>query len=183
MQELIKFWSDRGDNIIKFDYDDIKARIGKDEYAKCLSQNGLPEETAPYLNFDNSIYKDDEFMLAEDFVNGDNYFVIGFTGSGNGICIEKDTGRIVWIDAEEGGIHFINSSLEQFYKCMQGYAVFIDKTIEKYGDADGYTEEELDILKNELKAIDGKALEVSEDEEIWAFWAEEIDILYGKLDE
>ena len=52
---------------------------------------------------------------AEDFENADNYFVIGFTGSGNGICIETDTGRIVWVDTDKGGIHLINSIERYLY--------------------------------------------------------------------
>ena len=74
----------------------------------------------------------------------DNYFVIGFTGSGNGICIEIDTGRIVWVDADEGGIHLVNSSLEQLYRCMQSYAEFSEKITE-------CTEEEIDALYSDLE--------------------------------
>ena len=43
MLQLTKFWSDRGDKIIKFDYEDVRSRTGNEEYAKCLSENGLPE--------------------------------------------------------------------------------------------------------------------------------------------
>ena len=43
MQQLTKFWSDRGTMIIKFDYEDVKAKTGNEKYAKCLSENGLPE--------------------------------------------------------------------------------------------------------------------------------------------
>ena len=112
-------------------------------------------------------------MLTEDFENADNYFVIGFTGSGNGICIEIDTGRIVWVDADEGGIYFINSSLGQLYQCMQSYAEFIKETIE-------YTEEAINLLEEKLKGIDEIAVEIDEDKDIWPFWAEEIDGLYEK---
>ena len=58
---------------------------------------------------------------------------------------------------------------------MQSYAEFRGKTTE-------CTEKEIDALEEELREIDKDAVEINEDEEFWAFWAEAIDALYSDLE-
>ncbi len=181
MDNLIKLWTDNNQEIVRFDYSDIKEKLGNEKYSKYLSETGLPCQAQPYLNFDNSIYKDNHLMPAENFPDADNYFAIGFTGEGNIICIEKDSGKIVWVDAdtEEGCIHLINSSLEQLYKSMHEYMEFALKSFQKYGSVNEYTKEDFDTLKNNLAAIDKTASEHSG--ETWEFWAERIEFLGEKF--
>lgn len=181
MGNLTRLWKNYGQEIVKFDYSDIRDKLGNEEYAKCLSENGLPFQTQPGLSFDNELYKD--VMYADNFVNADNYFAIGFTDSGEVIAIEKDSGRIVWINSEtkQGDIHLINSSLVQFYKCLHEYAVFCITTIGKYGSIDNYTEEDYKVLKDNLRAIDKASCEHTEGAN-WELWAGQIESLGEKFE-
>lgn len=175
MKDYTKYWRDKGNAVIKFDYEDVKAATSSTKYAKYLSEYGLPEDAAPYLNFDNSAYKDEEFMLADDFDDPDGYFVIGFTATGNGICIEAESDKVVWVDSDNGEVYLMNSSLEQLYECMLVYAEFVEKT------GEDYTEEAINSLEDKLREIDEEALEADKYEEAMPFWAEEIGWLYGEL--
>ena len=79
-EEFITKW---GENDIVFYNADMLSKRGiSPEYQKYLSQYGLPESAAPYLNFEAIDIENMSFLFKD-------YYYLGFTGNGDWICIKN----------------------------------------------------------------------------------------------
>lgn len=118
MENILKeHW--KGREIVKYNYLSLK-KLGVSEHdANLLSKCGLPKSAAPFLNFeaDKNQEKDS------------SYYNIGFTGNGDFICLEKASGRVVFLDHEEDEKRavLISSSLTALLECLICYKGFIEK--------------------------------------------------------
>ena len=114
-----------------------------------LLKVGMPVAAAPYLNFSNQ---------PRSF---GKYFIIGYTGSGDIICIEGN--KVVIVNHERSGdAQFMNSSLSQLVDFLLGYAEFITKIkiifgrkafLEKAAPASTWNE-----IKDQFNGIDPDAI-------------------------
>lgn len=156
------------------------------ELSSALSEFGLPESAAPYLNF--------ESMEDMSFLFGD-YYYLGFTGNGDWICLNSRNGKIlivdheiygdedyegeeesgdeneedVWEDEDFEGICLLNTSLEKLCDCLLAYKNFVQDTLSDDVEHDRKEYEKLVLqLERSLTEIDEKAME--ED----GFWAVEV---------
>ncbi len=157
--------------------------------SSALSEFGLPESAAPYLNF--------ESMEDMSFLFGD-YYYLGFTGNGDWICLNSRNGKIlivdhkiygdeedddyegeeesgdeneedVWEDEGFEGIYLLNTSLEKLCDCLLVYKNFVRDTLSDDVEDDCKEYEKLVLqLERSLTEIDEKAME--ED----GFWAMEV---------
>lgn len=140
-----------------------------------LIDAGLPANTAPFIGFDGS--KNDcvanvagERTLSDEYRA---YWEIGFTGSGDPICIHEPSGRIVYINHDFNfEIVFMNSSVPQLAECLLSYQSFVRRVNQQNGHRawlnDDIPSELLVWLTTQFSQIDPNAL----DEE--CFWWNEI---------
>ncbi len=129
--EIIKYSEKR---IRKFSFDDLTANF--------LMQIGLPEESAPFLNFSND--SDDKYSgilkLTDrfDFLEPEfeRYVAIGSNGNGDEIAIDiENSCKIKLLDHEDYfSEQFINSNIDKFAFSLIAYQNFISQTREKYGN-------------------------------------------------
>lgn len=165
---LKKYW--KGKEIVKYNYSNLKKFGVLEQDANLLSKCGLPKGAAPYLNFEvNKVQEKEE-----------TYYNIGFTGSGDFICLEKAKGRVVYLDHEEEdkGAVLINSSLTALMESITCYRKFVDKINEN--DMWSYINSKYSIrqvreLEEELRKIDAAALEGN------AFFAGELANRYSDI--
>jgi len=153
MENILKeHW--KGRKIVKYNYLSLK-KLGVSEHdANLLSKCGLPGSAAPFLSF-----KADK---AQE--KGDAYYNIGFTGSGDYICLEKEEGKVVFLDHEEEDktAVLINSSLTALIESLACYKKFIEEVNRK--DMRSYIEGKYSLrqahgLEEELRRIDAAAVE------------------------
>lgn len=149
---LKKYW--KGKEIIKYNYSSLKKLGISEQDANLLSKCGLPKGAAPYLNFEVDKAQEKEEI----------YYNIGFTGSGDFICLEKAGGRVVYLDHEEEDEKavLINSSLTALLESIICYRKFVDKVNENdmwsYINSN-YSIRQMRELEEELRKIDAAALE------------------------
>lgn len=172
------------DNIILYNADMLQKRGISLQYQDYLSNYGLPQSAAPYLNFNNI---DDMSFLFDD------YYYLGFTGNGDWICIKSSNGKILIVDheiygeeeensdeddyddeddtdedvpdEEFEGIILMNTSLETLYGCLLTYREFINKHIP--ANSAEY-KKEVRILEKRLTQIDANVMNVD------GFWRNEV---------
>ncbi len=121
MEDMLKkYW--KGKEIVKYNYSNLKKLGVLEQDANLLSKCGLPKSAAPYLNFEVDKVQEKE----------KDYYNIGFTGSGDFICLEKAAGRVVYLDHEEEDEKavLINSSLTALLESIFCYRKFVDKVNE-----------------------------------------------------
>lgn len=153
MEDMLKkYW--KGKEIVKYNYSNLKKLGVLEQDTNLLSKCGLPKSAAPYLNFEVDKVQEKE----------KDYYNIGFTGSGDFICLQKATGRVVYLDHEEEKKKavLISSSLTALLKSLLCYRKFVDKVNET--DMWSYLNNKYSIrqvceLEEELKKIDAAALE------------------------
>ena len=153
MENMLKeHW--KGKEIVKYNYLSLKKLGVSERDANLLSKCGLPKSAAPFLNFE--IDKEQEKENA--------YYNIGFTGSGDFICLEKAKGKVVFLDheVEEESAILINSSLQALIESLICYKRFIEKINEK--DMWTYIQNRYSLrqvreLEEDLRKIDAEALE------------------------
>jgi len=149
---LKKYW--KGKEIIKYNYSSLKKLGISEQDANLLSKCGLPKGAAPYLNFEVDKAQEKEEI----------YYNIGFTGSGDFICLEKAGGRVVYLDHDEEDEKavLINSSLTALLESIICYRKFVDKVNENdmwsYINSN-YSIRQMRELEEELRKIDAAALE------------------------
>ncbi len=153
MEDMLKkYW--KGKEIVKYNYSNLKKLGVLEQDANLLSKYGLPKSAAPYLNFEVDKVQEKE----------KDYYNIGFTGSGDFICLEKAAGRVVYLDHEEEDEKavLINSSLTALLESIFCYRKFVDKVNEtdmwNYLN-NNYSIRQVHELEEELKKIDAAALE------------------------
>lgn len=148
---LKKYW--KGKEIIKYNYSSLKKLGISEQDANLLSKCGLPKGAAPYLNFEVDKAQEKEEI----------YYNIGFTGSGDFICLEKAGGRVVYLDHEEEDEKavLINSSLTALLESIICYRKFVDKVNENdmwsYINSN-YSIRQMRELEEELRKMNAAAL-------------------------
>jgi len=178
-EEFNKKWNVEKDGpLIKFEYDALVNTGFSDEVKQFLSIGGLPETPAPYLDFTssqgvlNSITS--IFSMPEEF---QNYWFLGSTGSGDPICIIKETENVVFLNnGNDYKEVFINSSINQFAECLLVYSRMIDKAIQINGE-DAFIDNDIpesviNWLKEQLNKIDPKCMGNG------YFWPVEVENFY-----
>jgi hypothetical protein len=166
-QEFKKLWTPffnddpTIDELVTFDSGTLMDISIPENAKRFLIEAGLPRSAAPFLSF---AYPDALELpdLATQWKLNDQYKKfreIGGTGSGNPICIEEISGRVVNIDHDNGfDIILFNSSIEQLAESMLVYRDYVKKIGDKNGDEayiKGNIPTELsDWLFKELSRID-----------------------------
>ena len=191
-REFARKWS--GDELICYDNEVLKKFHLSEKDRENLSQYGLPESAAPYLNFENI-----DMQNIENLEEG--YFYLGYTGNGDWICININSGKILIIahemydyedeyeedqddesdtyqedddceDYDYEGYTLVNSSLEAFYEFILKYEELMQK---KFEEGTEEFRKNVEILKETFISIDNEAMKRED-----CFWNEEIDnLLYG----
>ena len=194
MDEFISKWKKaEPDSIfVKYNPQILLQRGVSEELKNQLSEYGLPESAAPYLNFKN--IEDMSFLFRD-------YYYLGFTGNGDWICLSSKNGKILIVDHEIygeeeddnyesdvenstedtedvcddedfEGIYLLNTSLEKLCEYLLVYRSFVEETLSDHvkNDCKEYGKLMLQ-LKKTLTQIDEKAMEDD------GFWAMEISSL------
>lgn len=102
-----------------------------------LIEAGLPRSAAPFLSFAYSQALRLPDLATQYKLNGQykRFHEIGGTGSGNPICIEEITGRVVYVDHDNHyDVILFNSSLEQLAECLLVYRDYVKRTHQENGD-------------------------------------------------
>lgn len=140
-----------------------------------LSEAGLPESSAPFLNFED-IHKGGLSTLKEKYNNDkySEYIYIGFTGEGDILAIENKSGVIISINHETFKKIYVNKSIPQLAESLLEYAEFI-KLIKQTNGRRAYlnrecSNEQLELIKNKLINIDDKSIDNNN------FWWDEISL-------
>lgn len=193
--EFISEWdkNNSGSTFVKYNLQTLLQRGVSKELSSLLSEYCLPESAAPYLNFEN--IKDMSFLF-------DEYYYLGFTGSGDWICLNSQNGKILIVDHEIygdeevdedesdddessedtyededfDGICLLNSSLEKLYDCLLAYRLFVQERLSEDVKKDCRKYEKcIAQLEKSITEIDKKAMEGE------SFWAMEISSLYEDI--
>ncbi len=196
IDEFISKWKKtEPDSIfVKYNPQILLQRGVSEELKNQLSEYGLPESAAPYLNFKN--IEDMSFLFRD-------YYYLGFTGNGDWICLSSKSGKILIVDHEIygeeedddnyesdvehstedtedvcddedfEGIYLLNTSLEKLCNYLLVYRSFVEETLSDNvkNDCKEYGKLMLQ-LKKTLTQIDEKAM--GDD----GFWAMEISSLW-----
>src|SRR4051812_38757180 len=97
---------------VQFPADELAATTLSAEDQLRLAEVGMPRAAAPYVGFGHVAPG-----TGPDLPDG--YFCIGHTGNGDPLCIDQDSGEVVYLFHEDGMKYdFINSSLAQFQECL-----------------------------------------------------------------
>ena len=87
--------------------------------AEFFIKAGLPRSVAPFLGFDldasNLVPVSGRWGLGPEF---DDHILVGSNGSGDPICLVRPTGRIVYLNHDDGFDEtLINTSISRFAEC------------------------------------------------------------------
>jgi hypothetical protein len=142
-----------------------------------LSQKGLPESAAPFLDFKAPPIG--KFQSVSELWNlGDDYrsfAVIGSNGSGDSIAISPD-GAVVYFNHDNGFEKVLmNTSVSKLGESLKNYDELIAKTQAENGE-DAYLDNDIpkhlqEWIETSLNDIDPPALKES------CFWRQEIENL------
>ncbi|MBU3218408.1 SUKH-4 family immunity protein [Clostridium estertheticum] len=173
--EFKEKWNKEVYPLIKYDIDKVNKLSIPIESKQLLTEAGLPDSAAPFLNFE-SIDSGALLTLKEKY-NVDKYeeyIYIGFNGNGDILAIENKTGIVVSINHETFEKVYVNKSIPQLAESLLEYADFI-KTIKEINGRKAYLnrecpKEQLEVIKNKLNNIDNKSIGNN------TFWAEEISL-------
>lgn len=172
-------------NLVKYDKEMLHKGKVSPKVCEILSKYGLPQNAAPYLNF--------ECMHMDELEEG--YFYLGYTGNGDFICLNTLTENIIIIDHEmyydkeeyyddegdddeeiyEGedyeyeGYTLMNTGIDKLYDFIVLYYEFMQRRVKNGGR---YSKIEIDRLKTEFEFCDKDALLVDD-----CFWNQEILLL------
>ncbi|WP_255255317.1 SUKH-4 family immunity protein [Bacillus pseudomycoides] len=102
-----------------------------------------------------------------------SYWFIGTTGSGDPLCIDERTNKVVYLHHDNNYEEiFINSSIHQFAESLLLFSKLIDEAIHINGEfafLDNEIQGSVRIwFENEVRRIDPKAVEKN------TFWSEEL---------
>ncbi len=132
------------------------------ESKRFLIESGLPESAAPFLSFE-TMDKGALLRLIEKYNLDKDYIYIGFTGEGDILAIENNSGIVITINHETYEESYVNNSVQQLAESLLEYSEFI-KRIKKVNGGRAYlnktcSREELNILKDKLTLIDDRCLD------------------------
>ncbi|MDM5155418.1 SUKH-4 family immunity protein [Bacillus sp. DX1.1] len=177
-KEFCDRWNEKKDGPLnKLDGDMLQHTNLSIDTRRFLSEAGLPKSAAPFIEFDNptelmqNVTR--KFGMPIDF---EFYWLIGSNGSGDPLCIDERTDKVVYLHHDNNYEEiFINSSIHQFAESLLLFSKLIDEAIHLNGEF-AFLENEIPEsvriwFENELKRIDSKALEKN------TFWSEEIENL------
>ena len=104
----------------------------------------------------------------------ENYIYIGFTGEGDILALENDTGSVVCINHENLEKMYINNTVSQLAESLLEYEKFIQEINTNNGEF-AYVDkewslEELNDIKEKLISIDIKSLQKN------SFWSNELSL-------
>ena len=186
-QKFVEIWDDN--EFIRYNERILRKYKVSEENCEGLSKYGLPESAAPYLNFECVSEKKMENLE-------EGYFYLGYTGNGDWICLNVNTGNIIIIDREmyyndaededmdvmesedieEDGLDYeyegytlLNSSLNKLYEFLVIYKDFIKKNLKERTNC---FENEIKNLELKFKSIDEEAMHIDD-----CFWNQEIRML------
>lgn len=110
-------WKKETYGLVAFDSKAIESFSLPRETKDFLIHAGLLESAPPFLTFESSA-NGGGVRLTEKNEDADEayseYIYIGYTGSGEPVCIEEENGGVIYVDTENDGEEiFINSSVLQ----------------------------------------------------------------------
>lgn len=143
------------------------------ESKKFLIEAGLPESATPFLSFE-SMNKGALLTLREKYNIDKDCIYIGFTGDGDILAIEENSGVIITINHETHEKAYVNNSVPQLADSLLQYSQFV-KRIKKANGRRAYlnkecSKEELEVIKKNLISIDDKSINNN------SFWWNEISL-------
>ncbi|WIY59359.1 SUKH-4 family immunity protein [Bacillus arachidis] len=177
-KEFCDRWNEkRHGPLKKLDRDMLRHTNLSIDTRRFLSEAGLPASAAPFIEFDyatepmQNITR--KFGMPKDF---EFYWLIGTTGSGDPLCINERTNKVVYLHHDNNYEEiFMNSSIHQFAESLLLFSKLIDEAIYLNGEfafLDNEIPESVRIwFENEVRRIDPKAVEEN------AFWFEELENL------
>ena len=187
IQNIKDEWASLGEKLNPLTSLNIETFGLKKETVDLLKSWGFPYQSAPFLSF----VKDSEhitqtinrlsdlYELSSDF---DKYIVIGSDGGGNPIVINTSKNdRIELLDHEQEFelLDLMNVNVFALSESLIEYSLFVKTILKENGpDAffdENFTDEQFDILKNNLLSIDRESAE-------FGFWKMELDMLKGNRD-
>ncbi|WJE50796.1 SUKH-4 family immunity protein [Bacillus cereus] len=177
-KEFCDRWNEKRDGPLnKVDRDMLQHTNLSSDTRRFLSEAGLPASAAPFIEFDNATEPmqnvNQKFGMPIDFKS---YWYIGTTGSGDPLCIDEGTNKVVYLHHDNNYEEiFINSSIHQFAESLLLFSKLIDEAIHLNGEfafLDNEIPESVCIwFENEVRRIDPKVIEEN------AFWFEELENL------
>lgn len=176
-QEFLDSWDKETYGLVEYDNKAIDSFSLSQESKDFLSKAGLPESASPFLTFECTA-KGGGGRLTEKYDDSDplysKYIYVGFTGSGNPICIDEEDDEVIYIDLDnENEEVFINSSIAQFAESLLAYVDFIKKIKAENGRSAFLerkaTKDSLEWIANRLEEIDADSLSQG------SFWEEELN--------
>ncbi len=132
---------------------------------RLLTEAGLPEDAAPFLSFTAPA---GALCTAADLWNLPSSFhqyrVAGSDDVGSPVCMDAETGNIVCLDHERAfAPELMNSSAGALLEFLLVYAELVERVTKLRGEdawLDGeVTQEEIDLLEQQLGAMDPVALQ------------------------
>ncbi|MFJ8526923.1 SUKH-4 family immunity protein [Bacillus sp. NPDC094106] len=177
-KEFCDRWNEKRDGPLnKLDGDMLRHTNFSNDTRRFLSAAGLPASATPFIEFDSVTEPmqnvNQKFGMPKDF---EFYWLIGTTGSGDPLCIDERTNKVVYLHHDNNYEEiFINSSIHQFAESLLLFSKLIDEAIQLNGEF-AFLDNEIpesvcSWFENELKRIDQKAVEKN------TFWYEELENL------
>ena len=124
-EEIIAYWHTADVKVNTFSQESLTAFNLQESTLAFLSNVGLPDEAAPYLNFTELERVDAAYQISGQFAH---FIKIGFDGAGNPIVINTSENDLIqWLDHEDNfAPHYVNSSLATLSTCMVLYISLLD---------------------------------------------------------
>ena len=167
--EPIDFWQDMIDDpseIVLYPLSSVQALDVSEDAKAFLSQTGLPESAAPFLDFETPRSGSFTSVAAEYGLGSeyDPYMIIGGNGSGDSIAVAADgSGTIVYFNHDKQFEKvFMNTSVCQLADSLKAFGTLVQKTQEENGE-EAYLDNDipehlLEWIEVRLKEIDLDAM-------------------------
>lgn len=159
------------------------------EAIEVLAAGALPESAAPFLDFGEHMWVEDEAFhwlgsLAQvwgldEEPDPEGHQLIGSTGDGSPVAVDSRGAVVVLDHARDFEVEPVNDSVLNFARSLHAYAKFVERAIEEHGE-DGYmgslfSTDDLDALEQELLGHNGGSL--------GDFWRDDLSNLRAELAE
>ncbi len=137
-EEFKSLWI-AGDNpiipcpLVTFPQESVSRRRLSPDDKNFLMNIGLPEQAAPFFDFGSKhVIKMPTAASLFGLDDGENRFpTIGHNGSGDPICIDEISSRIVYLNHDDNfSVNFINSSIPQLAYSLLAYREAVKETNE-----------------------------------------------------
>lgn len=175
-KKFLDKWNKEVFPLVDYNIDNINSLVLPKEAKDFLIESGLPESAPPYLNFESPANGGATKLTEKFSLNSykEKYIYLGFTGAGDSICVNEESGEVISLDHEnEKDDMFVNSSIPQLAECLLEYSEFVKKIKDINGRRAflerNATEELIGWITNRIEEIDAQALSDG------CFWREELD--------